>query len=89
VFIVAPFSTDNNNFDMDKFPKDKVALKELTKNGDICFVLFCFIFLYFVGCWLLFLLFLCVCVFFFFDWIVLMKDLSYFNSHAAFNFADW
>lgn len=54
VFIVAPFSTDDNNFDMKLFPKDKKELQDMVSKGT-----------------------------------QKMRDLSYFSSHRAFNFAQW
>eukprot|EP00026_Physarum_polycephalum_P004396 Phypoly_transcript_04415.p1 GENE.Phypoly_transcript_04415~~Phypoly_transcript_04415.p1 ORF type:complete len:623 (+),score=88.37 Phypoly_transcript_04415:126-1994(+) len=54
VFIVAPFSIDNVDFDMKLFPKDKKALVDMLGRGGSQ-----------------------------------IKDLSYFNSHAAFKFHDW
>lgn len=54
VFIVAPFSSDKADFDMNLFPQDKYALIDMLNSTE-----------------------------------PLLRDLSYFNSHAAFKFDDW
>ncbi len=70
VFIVAPFSTDNNEYDMGKFPKSKEELQGMIGKPDSRIIIF-------VNALSRPLT------------IKAIRDLSYFNSHTAFNFRNW